>query len=138
MSDKFFVDTNVLVYAHDTGSGRKHSVARQLLEKLWMDRTGVLSTQVLQEFWFNVRRKARQPIPLEEARELVESYLTWEVITTSGQSILDAVALEERFQVSFWDALILQAAIQAGVSTLYSEDFNAGQQYAVEVVNPFL
>lgn len=139
MSDKAFLDTNILVYAHDAGSGRKHSLARKLLERLWTDRTGVLSTQVLQEFWVNVRRKARRPIPLDEARELVESYLAWEVVPTTGQSVLEAITLEDRFQLPFWDALILQTAIQAGVAHLYSEVFNSGQLYgSVKVVNPFL
>ncbi len=138
MSDKAFLDTNILVYAHDLGSGRKHVLARDLVHRLWMDRSGVLSTQVLQEFWVNVRRKARQPIALDEARDLVENYLTWEVVANTGQSIREAIVLEERYGVSFWDALILQAAAQSGAGTIYSEDFNAGQKYGtVEAVNPF-
>lgn len=138
MRDKCFVDTNVLVYAHDAGAGNKHEKAMELLEFLWHHRRGVISTQVIQEFYVNVRRKAKNPITAAEARQLVEDYLTWEVVANDGASILDALGLEERYGISFWDALIVQAAQRAGTARLYSEDLGAGQRYGpVEVVNPF-
>jgi predicted nucleic acid-binding protein len=138
MRDKCFVDTNVLVYAHDAGAGEKQEKAVALLERLWDQRRGVVSTQVIQEFYVNVRRKARNPVSPQEARQLVEDYLTWEVVANDGASILEALTLEERYRISFWDALIVQAAQRAGAATLYSEDLGAGQRYGtVEVVNPF-
>lgn len=138
MSARAFVDTNVLVYAHDRGAGTKNETARALVEELWRERAGVLSTQVIQEFYVNVRRKARKPIEPEEAKRLVEDYLSWELVVNDGRAILGALDFEQRFKVSFWDALILQAAATADVSTLYSEDLSHGQLYAgVEVVNPF-
>jgi predicted nucleic acid-binding protein len=138
MSDKCFVDTNVLVYAHDSTAGDRHTKARALVERLWHDRTGVLSTQVLQELYVNVRRKARHPLPRTEARALVADYLRWDIVVNTGESILDAIEIEQRFGLSFWDALIVQAAQMAGVATLYSEDMAAGQTYGtVRVVNPF-
>jgi predicted nucleic acid-binding protein len=138
MSGRAFVDTNVLVYAHDRGAGARHEHASALLRDLWRERSGVISTQVLQEFYVNVRRKAGRPIPAEEARRLVQDYLAWEVVVNDGDSILEALAIESRFGVAFWDALILQAANASGAGILYSEDFNHGQVYgSVEVVDPF-
>ena len=139
MNAKVFVDTNILVYAHDRGTGDKHDKARALVEELWQHRCGVLSTQVVQEFYVNVRRKARHPVTLAEARRLLEDYLCWEVVTNTSDTILAAFQFEERFGLSFWDALIVQAAHAAGVQRLYSEDFNHGQMYgAVAACNPFL
>lgn len=138
MSDKYFVDTNVLVYAHDVTAGAKHDQAKTLVEELWRNRSGVVSTQVLQEFCVNLRRKAGRPVSLKAAREIVADYLAWNVVTNTGESILDALELEERYGVSFWDALVIQAAEASGAEVLYSEDLSDGQKYrSVRVVNPF-
>ena len=114
MSDKFFVDTNILMYAHDTWAGTKHDRARALVEDLWRTRSGVLSTQVLQELCVNLRRKTGRPLGTRAIREIVVDYLSWEVVVNGGESILEALDLEERYQISFWDALVVQAAQQAG------------------------
>lgn len=138
MSDKFFVDTNILMYAHDTAAGAKHDRARALVEELWRERSGVVSTQVLQELAVNLRRKAGRPLTTKATRELVSDYLSWQVVVNSGESILDALDLEERHKMSFWDALVVNAAHAAGAETLYSEDLSDGQTYgSVRVVNPF-
>jgi predicted nucleic acid-binding protein len=137
MSDKYFVDTNILMYAHDTSAGVKHERAKALVEELWRDRTGVVSTQVLQELSVNLRRKAGRPIDVKATREIVADYLTWQVVVNGGESILEALDLEARFQVSFWDALVLQAAQAAGADILYSEDLSHEQRYgSVRVINP--
>jgi predicted nucleic acid-binding protein len=134
-----FVDTNVLVYAHDTGSGPRHEAAKTLVEQLWHERTGVISTQVLQEFYVNVRRRAANPLALEQVRPLIEDYLRWKVVVNDGQSVLRALGLEERYRISFWDALVVDAAERAGCEVLYSEDLSAGQVYRkTRVLNPFL
>lgn len=138
MSDKFFVDTNVLMYAHDVTTGAKHQRARALVEKLWQTRQGVLSMQVLQELCVNLRRKARMPLDLKATREIITDYLSWEVVIGSGESVLEALEMADRYVLSFWDALILQAAQSAGTEVLYSEDFSHGQRYGtVQVINPF-
>ncbi len=138
MPNRSFVDTNVLVYAHDRGAGERHARAKELLARLWRGRVGVISTQVLQELYVNVRRKAKNPIAPEEARRLVEDYGRWELVTNSAATILGALDVEQRYSVSFWDALIIQAAKEAGVERLYSEDLSHGQIYdGVQVVNPF-
>ena len=137
MSDKYFVDTNILMYAHDTSAGAKHERAKALVEDLWRQRSGVVSTQVLQELCVNLRRKAGHPVDLRTAREIVADYLSWDVVTNTGESILEALQLEEHYQISFWDALVVQAAEASGAAVLYSEDLSDGQTYrGVRVVNP--
>lgn len=137
MADKYFVDTNILLYAHDASSGLKRTRALNLLEHLWTTGQGVISTQVLQELCINLRRKLKTPLPVDQIRHLVQDYSSWEVIVNTSDSVIQALEIEVRYKVSFWDALIIQAAETAGASILYSEDLSAGQKYgAVEVVNP--
>ena len=137
MSDRYFVDTNILMYAHDTRAGVKHERAKALVEDLWRDRSGVVSTQVLQELAVSLRRKAGRPLDAKSTREIVSDYLAWEVVTNTGASILEALEIGERYRVSFWDALIIQAANTAAASVLYSEDLSSGQVYgSVRAVNP--
>jgi predicted nucleic acid-binding protein len=139
MSGEAFVDTNLLVYAHDRHAGTKAIRAQELLAQLWKEKRGVLSTQVLQEFCVNVRRKFQQPMTLTEVREAVLAYKSWRLIVNTANSILRALELEQRYQMSFWDAMIVQAAESAGCEVLYSEDLSHGQEYGgVLVVNPFL
>jgi predicted nucleic acid-binding protein len=139
MTDKYFVDTNILIYAHDRSTGIKHERARQLIEQLWMSGAGVLSTQVVQELCVNLRRKLAHPLPVEEVRRLIQDYLSWEIVVNTPGAVIQALDIEARYRISFWDALILQAAEQSGASVLYSEDLAAEQSYgSVEVVNPLL
>lgn len=139
MSDKCFVDTNILVYAHDRSAGAKSERAKTLLLQLWDSGRGVLSTQVLQELCINLRRKAGNPLPMDEVRRLIREYSTWEVVTNTPESVLRALEIEMRYKTSFWDALILQAAEDAGASILYSEDLATGQRYGgIQVMNPLI
>jgi predicted nucleic acid-binding protein len=133
-----FLDTNILVYAHDSGAGEKHELAAQLVSQIWENRSGSLSTQVLQEFYVSVRRKAAHPISVQQARTAVADYLTWNVVVNGGESILGAVDLERLHRLSFWDALILQAALESESELLLSEDFQHGRRFGeLRVVNPF-
>jgi len=137
MPDKYIVDTNILLYAHDRSAGLKHERARQLVEQLWASGQGVLSTQVLQELCINLRRKIARSLPVEEIRRIIQDYLSWEIVINDSASVLQALEIELRYQTSFWDALILQAAESSGAAILYSEDLATGQKYgAVQVVNP--
>jgi predicted nucleic acid-binding protein len=137
MSDKYFVDTNILMYAHDAAAGAKHERARALVEDLWRERSGVVSTQVLQELCVNLRRKAGRPLDRKATREIVADYMSWHVVVNGGESILESLDLEEKYQISFWDALVVQAAHASGAAVLYSEDLSDGQMYGgVRVVNP--
>src|ERR1700688_3720523 len=110
MSDRFFVDTNILLYAHDSGTGIKHERARDLMDRLWSLREGVLSTQVLQEFAISLRKKISPALSAQETREWITQYMRWEVAINTSRSILNALEIEERYQISFRDALIVQAA----------------------------
>ena len=133
-----FVDTNILVYAEDADAGSKRDTARDLLTDLWKTRQGALSVQVLQEFYVTVTRKLKRPMPKERAREIVLEYLAWTVIPNTGELLAAALDLQPRLGLSFWDAMIVQAAVEAGCDHLYSEDLNAGQRYGtLTVINPF-
>jgi predicted nucleic acid-binding protein len=137
MPGKYFVDTNILLYAHDRSAGLKHERARHVVEGLWTSGQGVLSTQVLQELCINLRRKVARALPVEEVRRLIQDYGSWEIVVNTPASVLQALEIEVRYQISFWDALILQAAESSGATLLYSEDLAEGQTYgAVQVVNP--
>jgi len=133
-----FVDTNILIYAEDRDAGEKHPVARDLITDLWNSRDGVLSIQVLQEFFVNVTRKLVKPLSASKARAIVEEYLTWRVLEITGTMLLAAMDLQAKAQLSFWDSLIVQAALDAGCDRLYTEDLNSGQRFgSLLVVNPF-
>ena len=137
-SGRTFVDTNVLLYAHDASETEKQPIARALLEGLWADRSGVLSTQVLQEFYVVATRKFKPPMRRSEARELVALYATWPVVQVDVELILDATALEERAQLSFWDALIVEAARRGGAARIVSEDLQDGRRIAnIAIEDPF-
>ncbi|MGB6200503.1 MAG: PIN domain-containing protein [Candidatus Acidiferrales bacterium] len=137
MSDKFFVDTNILMYAHDRAAGQKHERARALIEGLWESGAGVLSTQVLQELCVNLRRKTAHPLSMEQTRRLLQDYLSWDVVVNTADSVLEALVIEDRYNISFWDALIVQAAGVSGATVVYSEDLADGQTYgSLRVVNP--
>src|SRR5690606_3358533 len=101
------VDTNILMYAHDAAAGVKHARAAKLIERLWRDRSGVLSTQVLQELAVNLRRKVAKPLDARTVREIVSDYLTWHVVVNGGEAVLEALEIEARYEISFWDALIV-------------------------------
>lgn len=136
--ERIFVDTNVLLYAHDASETQKEPIARALLEGLWADRSGVVSTQVLQEFYVVATRKFDPPMARAEARELVALYAAWPVIQVDVELILGAAALEESETLSFWDALIIEAARRAGAARLLSEDLQAGRRIAgIVLENPF-
>ena len=137
MSAKTFVDTNVLVCAYDRNATVKQAIARDLLEELWRERTGVLSVQVLQEFYVTVTKKIGKPLTKERAREVVNTYALW-CGETSAVEVAAASRIEEHSRVAFWDALIVASAAKAGADRIVSEDMNDGQLLAgVRVENPF-
>jgi len=137
MSVRTFVDANVLIYAHDVDSKSKHATAKNILRELWTERTGVLSMQVLQEFYVNVTRKIRSPLPRDSARLVVTSYSIWCMETTPAE-LSAAFRIEDESRIGFWDALIVAAAVKSGATRLLSEDLNPGQKIAgLRIENPF-
>jgi predicted nucleic acid-binding protein len=133
-----FVDTNVLLYAHDRTAGAKRDAAVALINRLIDQELGLLSTQVLMEFFVSATRKLPHRLDQDVATEIVEDFGTWPVFTPGVPDILAAIKLGRRYRIHFWDALIVQGAVSLGADVIWSEDLNAGQSYAgVLVRNPF-
>jgi len=133
-----FVDTNVLVYAHDVSAGRKHELARRLVEELWDSCDGALSVQVLQEFYVTVTRKVPKPVSPDEAKRAVSALGLWAIHSPTAGDVIAAIEIEQELGVSFWDAMIIQSAYHLGCECILSEDLAAGQRYrGLTVINPF-
>jgi predicted nucleic acid-binding protein len=96
-----FVDTNVLIYAHDESAGDKHTRAKALLQGLWEDRTGCVSIQVLQEFYGNVTQKVAIPLTAEVAAQIIADLSVWQVHQPNVNDVLDAIRLQARHRLSF-------------------------------------
>ena len=134
-----FVDANILVYAEDRDAGSKHTVAGDLVADLWRSGEGVLSVQVLQEFFVVVTRKMPRPLGPDEALAIVEQYLTWKVVENTGDLLRAGIRLASTLKISFWDALVVEAARRARCELLWTEDLNHGQRIGdLTIVNPFL
>lgn len=139
MTVKTFVDSNIFLYAFDIKAGWKHEICNQILVELWDGEGGVISTQVLQEFYNNVTRKLNPPLSYAVAREELRLYEAWEIVQITPNLIYAASLLQEQHRLSFWDALIIAAAQQANVDILLSEDLNHGQVIGgVRIHNPLL
>jgi predicted nucleic acid-binding protein len=116
----------------------KQKVAEQVLDELWRERTGVVSVQVLQEFYVTVTKKLRKPMTKEAAREVVYLYTRW-CLETSPSVVAAAFRIEDEAKIKFWDALVIASAAKAGAVRLLSEDMNHGQVIAgVRIVDPFV
>jgi predicted nucleic acid-binding protein len=135
---KFFFDTNVLVYLFDADSPDKRKKARALFQKHAEAGDVLLSTQVLQEFYVTVTRKLARPLEAAAAAEAVANFAELPLVQIDSELIISAIHRSRNDQLSFWDALIVQAAIEGHASTLYSEDMQHGQTTnGLRVVNPF-
>jgi predicted nucleic acid-binding protein len=133
-----FLDTNVLVYLFDSGTPRKQEGSRRLLETLGTAGKAVISTQVLQEFFVSVTRKLAPPLPVDQAEQAVRDLMALPVVQVDPLMVLDAIGRSRRDALSFWDALIVQAALAGGCQRLLSEDFAGGRRFeTVTVENPF-
>ena len=136
MTDKhIFIDTNILLYAHDNNAGHKQIIASKKLEKLWNNPyPPAISVQVLQEFYVNLNKRK---VANQLAWEIIQNYLCWEVIENTVSILTEAVSIQKRYQLSFWDASIIAAAKHAKAQELWSEDLSNGQVYdGMLVVNP--
>lgn len=136
---RIFLDTNILVYAYDVSAEKKHEAARDIVLNLWDSGRGILSTQVLQEFFVTATRKIAHPLPVKTAREIVTDLLLWDVVVNDGDIIRKAIDLHERHKLAFWDAMIIEAAKRGGAKVLLSEDLSHGQALSdVIIKDPFL
>ncbi|HJP75654.1 MAG TPA: PIN domain-containing protein [Pseudonocardiaceae bacterium] len=137
MTEYVFVDTDILVYAHGVGDADPRAVrARAVLGELWRTESGVLSTQVLQEFYSVATRRLK--LEPKHARGIVASYAEWCTVNTDVGLIVSGSRSTEEHSISFWDALVIEAALRANASKLLSEDLRHGRKFGELVVeNPF-
>ncbi len=139
MTGKVFVDSNVLIYAHDSDAGAKQQRAAERFKQLWGNGQGRLSTQVLQEFYVNTTQKIKKPLARSLAREIIRNYGLWVQSAITASTLVRASEIGEAWRISFWDGMLLAAAEQDGARELLSEDLRHGQVIAgIRVVNPFL
>ena len=133
-----FVDTNVLVYGRDTLHATKHARATEWIADLWERREGRLSVQVLQEYYVTTTRKLRPGLHAEDARADIVDLTAWGPVQIDAQALASAWSIEDRFGLSFWDALIVASAHVAGCQTLLTEDLQHGMDLdGVRIVDPF-
>jgi predicted nucleic acid-binding protein len=131
-----FIDTNILIYAEDRGMGTKHQIAVDLVARLARQDIGALSTQVLAEYYNAATKKLR--MSSEEAEETIRDLSCWKIHRPSHADIVNAIALQRRYRLSWWDAMILNSAIESGAGILWSEDLSNGQEFGSLVIrNPF-
>jgi predicted nucleic acid-binding protein len=133
-----FVDTNVLVYAFDKGGSSKQQIAQQLIGELMDQERLRVSTQVLQELFVTLTRKVKRPCSSAEALAVLEDLAAWPLVLLDYAAIRAAIETAGRDKLSFWDALVVVAAVRAGAAVLYTEDLNDGQEIlGVRIRNPF-
>ncbi|MCX7030179.1 MAG: PIN domain-containing protein [Spirochaetes bacterium] len=136
--DRYFLDTNVLVYANDSSDERKKNAAVQLIADGIRSGLGVISSQVLSEFWVTVTQKIHTPLDRETAGKEIEHFRALQVVSVEYDSVKAAIRLQARHQLAYWDALILATAVLSGCGRLFSEDMGEGRHYdGVVVVDPF-
>jgi predicted nucleic acid-binding protein len=136
---KVFVDTNIIVYAYDVSAGEKHRKAVEIMKDIWSTGFGIISSQVLQEFFVNVTRKIAKPLNVLTAKEIVKDLLKWKTVSINGEIILEAIDIHNEHKYSFWDSAIIAAAIEGGAGVLLSEDLSDKQLIKGLVIkNPFI
>ncbi|MDQ7827245.1 MAG: PIN domain-containing protein [Candidatus Eremiobacteraeota bacterium] len=137
-SGRQFVDTNILVYAHDLSAGRKHIKAKELVSSLWEEGSGCLSIQILQEFFVTVTQKVKRPLSDDSAMLILSALARWKVHAPDTEDVLEAIKIRGRYQLAFWDAMVLQSAEKSGCHILWTEDLSHGQTYGnVKALSPF-
>ena len=136
--DKVFLDTNIIIYAYDLTAGEKHKIAKKIVLDLWNSGLGIISAQVLQEFFVIATQKIPKPMDIKLAKEIMRDLLKWNVVVNDGESILEAVNILLRYHYSFWDSMIIEAAVKSGAGMLLTEDLSDGQIISgVIIKNPF-
>lgn len=133
-----FFDTNILIYSVDTKATGKYDLAADLVEKHLVRENGAISVQVLREF-YSASRKMKNPLSDEQARKIVGYFSTFRVLSEDTRTVLNAVRRHQEMSLSFWDALIVEAALKSGADRLFTEDMQHGQVIeGMRVENPFL
>lgn len=131
-----FIDTNVLIYAHDGGAGAKHARAVELLARLFEEANGALSVQVLSEFYSAASKKLA--MESREIEDVISDLGVWLIHCPSHADLLKASQFHRRYKIAWWDAMIVNSATELGCTVLWTEDLNDGQRYGtVTIRNPF-
>ncbi len=134
-----FVDTNIFLYAYDLSDARKRQKALALIAHLWETGRGCISMQVLQELYVNLTLKIPRPLTPQVATQIISDLGQWRLHIPELGSLMEAVNIQQRNQVSFWDAMIICSAKELNCITIWTEDLNPGQRYeGIDVVNPLL
>ena len=138
MNDKYFLDTNIIVYAHDSTTPTKQEIAQEYIFNGIREHTGVISAQVLSEFFVTVTKKIKQTLSIPVARHSIALLSTLQVVDIDFDIVLRAIRMQEEYHIGYWDGMIIAAAERARCKTLYTEDLNPGQTYAgIMCINPF-
>ncbi len=133
-----FLDTNILVYAYDLDEKSKRQTAKAILVDCWNNRSGIISTQVLQEFYVTLTRKLSSKLPATEARAVIRDFFPWSIYQIAPTDIAEASEIEDQYGYTFWDSLVITAARNASAEVLYSEDMQDGQKLGdLKIINPF-
>ena len=133
-----FLDTNVLLYAHDKSAGEKQQQAGAIVTAMWESGNGCLSVQVLQEFYVNITQKVAQRLDKEVALQIIKDLACWRIHVPDAAEVLKAIEIQIAYKISFWDAMVIRSAQAMRCQTLWTEDLQAGQVIAgVRAVNPF-
>jgi len=136
-ADRVFVDTNILIYAFGDEEGAKQKTAKRVIADLWTQGLGMVSPQVLAEFYHVATRKQKMPKAI--ARKIIAAYRPWCSAHTSPELLVSASLLEEKHKLSWWDSMLIEAALQGGAGTFLSEDLQHGQKFGqLTVRNPFV
>lgn len=140
MSGRVLVDTNILVYAYDLDAGEKRAKAQEIIYGLWQNEEGVLTTQVLAEFFVTITKKVKNLLSFAEARQIIDDYKNgWSVFATTPETVLKAIQGVEQYSLSFWDSMIWASAVLNGVPIIYSEDMQHEQLIeGIRIENPLL
>ena len=139
MTENTFVDTNIFVYFRDSADESKQSIASECLTKVWENKTGCISTQVLNEYFVTVTKKIRTPLSVSDAWNDIEELEKWNLVNINFELLKVAHSAISIYSLSWWDALIIAAAKICECSTILSEDFSTQKDYfGIKVINPFV
>jgi len=138
MKDRTFFDTNVLVYGFDNSNGEKYDVASGLIMEAYEKRVGVISAQVLKEFYVTVTQKIPRKMDMDDAEQAIRDFSVWTVVETDVPLILKAIDIQRRHSLSFWDAMVVAAARVSACTVLLTEDLSHDTFLDdVHILNPF-
>ena len=138
MANRDFFETDILIYAADRSEPEKQLQARRLLKNAIENETGVVSVQVLGEFFYVVTRRIPNPLSVEEAEEVINRVVVLPVVELDWGLVQRAIDTHKQYGITYWDSLIVAAAERAGCTRIVSEDLNSGQSYhGMVVVDPF-